>query len=96
MYLCPPWCTRSHDVEDTLHESDPTMLPVVLSTRRTVPFTEGLEHVDLMIRRGLYDGDVVDWIALEALDRTKPPLVLTIESARALCAAIREQLGLTE
>jgi hypothetical protein len=93
---CPSWCTRVHDdldhPEDRYHQSEPSYLPTISSRRPSIPITASLEAVDMLIRICRYDGDVVTWVAIEALEQPEPRLVLTLESARILGFELAEQL----
>lgn len=94
---CPAWCTRAHDdtdhPEDRYHQSEPSFVPVIASARLAVPLTSSLEAVEMLVHVGRYDGDVVEWLAIEALDQPEPRLVLTLESARLLVQRLVEQIG---
>lgn len=93
---CPGWCTRVHEeddhLEDRFHQSEPTIVPVIAAVEPTVPVTASLETIDLVIRIGRYDGELVEWLTIEPLDLPQPKLVLTVESARLLAHHLAEQL----
>ncbi|SDC00650.1 DUF6907 domain-containing protein [Nocardioides lianchengensis] len=94
---CPPWCVREHHegdhVEDRYHQDEPGIYPVVGGTADTVPITSSLEAVELVVRRGRHVGESVTWVAVEAIDRTGPRLLLTLESARHLASHLVRRLG---
>lgn len=93
---CPSWCTRDHrerdHPEDRYHQSDPTMVTVTAGDGATVPVTDSLETIDMLVLLGRYVGDPRTWLTIEPAERPAPRLVLTIASARALVGCIDDQL----
>lgn len=93
---CPGWCARTHHeddhVEDRYHQSEPSYVPVLAAREPTVPITDSLEAVDLVVRTGQYVGELVEWVAIEPLDLPQPRLVLSLESAHSLARALADQL----
>ncbi|WP_244931802.1 hypothetical protein [Nocardioides sp. W7] len=97
---CPPWCVREHreddHPEDRYHQSQASHLPVVAGSTDTIPMTDSLEAVDVVVRRGRHLGEVVEWLAIESDDLRSLRLLLTVESATALTSALADQLGIDE
>lgn len=93
---CPGWCARTHHeddhVEDRYHQSEPSFVPVLVATQPTVPVTESLQPVDLVVRIGQYVDELVEWVAIEPIDLPQPRMVVTLESAHTLARALAEQL----
>lgn len=93
---CPGWCTRTHHeddhVEDRYHRSEPSYVPVLAVTEATVPITEALEPLDLIVTVGQYADELIEWVSIEAVDRPEPRMVLTLSSAHSLTRTLIEQL----
>lgn len=97
---CPPWCVRDHresdHVEDRYHQDEPGFCAVVGGTTDAVPVTSSLRAVELVVRRGRHVGESLTWVAVEAVDRSGPRLLLTLESAHQLLGHLTRQLGPAE
>lgn len=94
---CPWWCARTHEEddhpEDRYHQSEPAMLPALAGAADTVPVTDSIESLDLLIRRGRYVGESLEWVLIEPAEAVRPRLMLTIESARLLLPHLADQIA---
>lgn len=94
---CPSWCARTHEEndhpEDRYHQSEPSILPALVGAADTVPVTDSFESLDLLVRRGRYVGQPLEWVLIEPMEAIRPRLLLTIESARLLLPRLAEQIA---
>jgi hypothetical protein len=92
---CPAWCAREHrehdHPEDRYHRSEPSIVPGIVAVRETVPVTDSLEGLDLIIWLGRYVGTTVTWLTIEPIERREPRLTMTTETARMLGYRVVEQ-----
>jgi hypothetical protein len=71
-------------------------VPVLSSTHPEEPRGSTFRAADLTIRVGRFDGEPIDWVAIEPVEPTAPRLVLTTESAGRLAQRVSEELTLDQ
>lgn len=85
----PPWCTCDHE-GDGPHRSEAVVVPVILADRRVDAGRPDARGTEIVIQRFRHAGDPRDWILLEEAEvGSVSPIMLSLETARVLAAALR-------
>lgn len=78
--------------DDRYHQSEATLVPAILVVEDGVPVTEFFRGSDMVVWVGRYDDDWLEWVAIEPTEGRHPSLILTVESARLVTRAVKDQL----